>query len=226
LAGIWRRYAGGGPTHIVTLNPEMVMAARRNPQVFDLIRRADLFVADGVGITWAAKQLTRSRVQRYPGIDLAWDLMSRLAAKQASVFLVGARPGVADRAAGNLTSQLPGLNIAGVVDGYFGPEDESAVVANICRVKPDLLLVGMGSPKQEGFISSNRDELGIPLMIGVGGALEVFAGEKQRAPKFIQRSGLEWSYRALKDLSRLKRIGVLPRFVALVLKEALMGGAA
>ncbi len=114
-----------------------------------------------------------------------------------------------------MTEKIPGLKISGHHDGYFS--DEAEVIKEISTTKPDVLLIGMGSPKQESFISRNRVEMGVPIMIGVGGSLEVFAGAKRRAPGLLQRTGMEWAYRSIIDTSRLKRMGFLPRFIWLVL---------
>ena len=213
----------GQPTHTVTLNPEMAVAARRNNALRALLAQADIFVPDGVGLAWAARRLGRSDVQRYPGIDLAEDLLAELAHRGLSAFLLGSKPGVVERAAAGLTARMPGLKIAGCHHGYFDPSEDGQVAALIAEAQPSFLLAGMGFPRQEGFISKYRDELGAPILMGVGGALEVFAGDKRRAPQLVQRAGLEWAYRTAIDLNRLKRLGVLPRFVGMVLRES-MGG--
>jgi N-acetylglucosaminyldiphosphoundecaprenol N-acetyl-beta-D-mannosaminyltransferase len=211
----------GRSCHIVTLNPEMAVAARQRPEVRELLLRADMFVPDGVGIAWAAKRLGLTGVERYPGIELAEDLLAELARWNRSVYLLGSKPGVAERAGARLTARVPGLKIAGYRDGYFASAEDGQVAAEIAASGAGLLLAGMGFPRQEGFIAKYRDELGTPIMVGVGGALEVFAGDKARAPQAVQRLGLEWAYRSLIDLNRLKRLGVLPRFIGLVLKESL-----
>jgi N-acetylglucosaminyldiphosphoundecaprenol N-acetyl-beta-D-mannosaminyltransferase len=221
---LWQRMLSRQVTHVVTLNPEMIVCARRDGLAARTLRNADVFVADGVGLALAARVLRRGGVERYPGIDLAHDLLERLAQAQGSAFLLGAKPGIAQRAAAQLHEQLPGLRIAGTQHGYFKAEEEAGIVLNIAGLKPDLLLVGLGSPKQEEFIQKYREQVQAPLMIGVGGALEVFAGEKRRAPRWAQRAGMEWAYRSMTDISRYKRLGVLPRFVGLVLHEALGGG--
>jgi N-acetylglucosaminyldiphosphoundecaprenol N-acetyl-beta-D-mannosaminyltransferase len=210
--------------HIVTLNPEMAVAAQRQPELRDLLRRADMFVPDGVGIAWAARRAGQTGVERYPGIELAEDVLAELGRRGLSAFLLGSKPGVAERAAAGLTAGMPGLKIAGCHHGYFSLDQGGQVAALIAKSKASLLLAGMGFPRQEGFIARYRDELGAPILMGVGGALEVFAGDKRRAPRFVQRAGLEWAYRTFIDLNRLKRLGVLPRFINLVLRENI-GGA-
>lgn len=204
-------------THVVTLNPEMVVGAASNLVVRETLGSADLFVADGVGIEWAANRKGKSGVSRFPGVDLAYSLLEHLAQVGGSVYLLGGKPGIAVEAAARLTNKLPRLKVAGLRDGYFRKDAELEVIKEISTARPDVLLVGLGSPKQESFISRNRVELGVPLMIGVGGSLEVFAGRKRRAPGLLQKFGLEWAHRSILDVSRLKRLGVLPRFIWLVL---------
>lgn len=210
-------------THVVTLNPEMVVGAASNPVVRETLGAADLFVADGVGIEWAANRRGKSCVTRFPGVDLAYSLLQYLGSVGGSVYLLGGKPGIAAEAAARLTEKLPGLKISGCADGYFRKDAEMGVIKEISTVCPDVLLVGLGSPKQESFISRNRVELGVPLMIGVGGSLEVFAGRKRRAPSLLQKFGLEWAHRSILDVSRLKRLGVLPRFIWLVLSQPRVG---
>jgi N-acetylglucosaminyldiphosphoundecaprenol N-acetyl-beta-D-mannosaminyltransferase len=219
LQWLLRRLAARQSTHVVTLNPEMVLLDRRGGPGAEFLHRADLYVADGIGIVWAAKRTAGLELPRYPGVDLALHLLAELAESGGRVFLLGGAPGVAEQAAGNLTQRLPGLNIAGTRDGFFAPGGDAEVADQIAGTKADLLLVGMGCPRQEGFISMQRDRLGAAVSIGVGGALDVFAGVKRRAPRWIQAAGMEWAYRGLSDPARLKRMVALPRFVSLVLTE-------
>jgi N-acetylglucosaminyldiphosphoundecaprenol N-acetyl-beta-D-mannosaminyltransferase len=220
---LWRRLRAGTPTHVITLNPEMVVRSRQNAATHAALAAGDVCVADGVGLSWAAGVLGVRGVERYPGIDLAEDLLARLAACAGRAFLLGARSGVAEQAAARLCAKHPGLSIAGTHDGYFSNAGEVQVVCQIAASAADMLVVGMGSPRQEEFIKANREQLGVPLLLGVGGALEVWSGVRRRAPRWVRRSGMEWAYRAAADLSRLKRIGVLPRFIAIVLAQSLRG---
>jgi N-acetylglucosaminyldiphosphoundecaprenol N-acetyl-beta-D-mannosaminyltransferase len=199
------------------------MSARANPQARDTLLQADCFVLDGVGLQWAAGMLGRRGLQRYPGVDLAFDLVRELTGFARSVYLLGAKPGIAERAAKSLAAQITGVSISGARDGYFSSSQDGAVAADIAAAQPTLLLVGMGSPRQEEFIVQNRATLKTPLMVGVGGSLEVFAGEKRRAPAWIQRLGMEWLYRSFQDFSRLKRLWSLARFAALTVGLVLRG---
>lgn len=204
-------------TFIVTLNPEMLMLARKDIRLAAAIRQADLTLVDGMGIVWALRRLAALNAERYPGIELAQDLLAGVARRCGSVFLLGAKPGVAEAAASRLTAQYPGLTIAGCQHGFFAPGEEAGVAARIAESGADLLLVGMGCPRQEGFITMQGARLNCPLMVGAGGTLEVLAGHKRRAPRAVQRLGLEWLWRSLLDPSRWKRNRNLFQFVMLVL---------
>jgi len=222
---LWQLFETKVQTHVVTLNAEMILAAQREPDAQKVLRRGDMYVSDGVGLTWAARMLRKYTVHRYPGIDLAFDLMAKLAKHQGSVYLLGSEEGIAQTAGERISEQLPGLSIVGTADGYFSSAEEQAVVERIRDAQPDLLLVGMGCPKQERFIAEHRDDLQVPIMVGVGGALEVFAGRRSRAPRWMRGTGLEWAYRSMQDMSRFKRLGMLPRFVFLVLRQAMRRAA-
>jgi N-acetylglucosaminyldiphosphoundecaprenol N-acetyl-beta-D-mannosaminyltransferase len=221
LEVVWTRLRSREQTHVVTLNAEMILAAQREPAAQEVLHKGDIYVSDGVGLTWAARMLRKNTVHRYPGIDLAFDTMEKLAAENGSVYLLGSEDGVAHEAGNKLREQLPGLRIIGTASGFFSARKEPSIVANIAELKPDLLLVGMGCPKQERFIAEHRHELGAVIMVGVGGALEIFAGRRSRAPRWMRGTGLEWAYRSMQDMSRFKRLGLLPKFVFMVLQQAM-----
>ncbi len=150
------------------------------------------------------------------------DRLCEVAARKGySVYLIGAEPGVAEEAAQEMQRRYPGLRIAGIQHGYFTPDEEPAVVKAIADAKPDLLFVAFGAPRQEKWIRKYMDELGAPVAIGVGGSFDVFAGRTERAPAWMQRAGLEWMWRVLKEPKRIKRLGALPRLVWITLKTAL-----
>lgn len=214
---ICSRVLAGLATQVLTINPEMVLAMRTDPAVADLMSRAEAVVADGVGIQLAARLLGKRDVQRYPGVELALDLLERLPGKR--VFLLGSKPGVAEAAALWIEGRMPQVNIAGCHDGYFAAGKDVEMLSMIRDADTDILIVGMGSPRQEQFIDSARLGCGAKLMVGVGGSLEVYAGVKQRAPQWVRSSGMEWLHRLTQDGSRLGRIGSLPRFVNLVMRE-------
>ena len=211
--------AGAG--QVVTANPEIVMAANEPTRDGEALRRAiaasALVVADGIGVVLASRLLGTPLPERIPGVELAERAIGVAARAGKRVYLLGARPGVAEEAAARLLARHPGLVIAGVRDGYFGNDENAAVVAAIARSGADLLLVGMGAPKQELWIAEHFRRTGVKVAIGVGGALDVYAGRVRRAPAAFRRLGLEWAYRLAREPRRIRRFVALPRFVARVL---------
>ena len=194
-----------------TPNPEIVMAAKGDAALRAALSGAELVLADGVGITKAATMLGTPLKSRVPGIDFASNVISRLAQRGGSVYLLGAKPLVAEAAAEKLTQTYPGIVIAGTNDGYF--TDDAPVIEKISAARPDFLMVCLGSPKQELWMSTNAGRLSCGLMAGLGGSLDVLAGNVQRAPETWRRLGLEWLYRVIKEPKRLGRVMKLPAFV-------------
>ena len=194
-----------------TPNPEIVMAAKGDAALRAALSGAELVLADGVGITKAAAMLGTPLKSRVPGIDFASNVISRLAQRGGSVYLLGAKPLVAEAAAEKLTQTYPGIVIAGTNDGYF--TDDAPVIEKINAASPDFLMVCLGSPKQELWMSANAGRLSCGLMAGLGGSLDVLAGNVQRAPETWRRLGLEWLYRVIKEPKRLGRVMKLPAFV-------------
>ena len=205
--------AGG---YIVTANPEIVLRCREDAAYAAAVNGAKLVLADGVGDLCAARILGTPLPGRVAGSDLVPRLLARLAERGGSVFLYGARPGVAQRAGEKLKSAYPGLRIAGTENGYIS--DETALLEALEREKPDLLLLGLGAPRQELWMAENRQRTPA-VMIGVGGLLDVFAGDIPRAPETWQRLGLEWLYRLLREPRRFKRVIRLPKILLLALRE-------
>ena len=194
-----------------TPNPEIVMAAKGDAALRAALSGAELVLADGVGITKAAAMLGTPLKSRVPGIDFASNVISRLAQRGGSVYLLGAKPLVAEAAAEKLTQTYPGIVIAGTNDGYF--TDDAPVIEKINAASPDFLMVCLGSPKQELWMYANAGRLSCGLMAGLGGSLDVLAGNVQRAPETWRRLGLEWLYRVIKEPKRLGRVMKLPAFV-------------
>lgn len=209
---------------LVTLNPEMVVKAEKDAVFREILRQADLTVADGVGIAWASKRLKNISLKRFPGVELLWDLLLRCAESDLGVFLIGGKEETIRKTEKNLRERLPKLRLLGAENGYFhlpdktGRNREKEILNRVIESKPDLLVAGLGSPRQEIWLS--REEFfKIPLRIGVGGSFEVLAGEKRRAPRFFQVMGLEWLFRILQDVRRVRRLSFIPRFTALVIRE-------
>ena len=201
----------------VSMNPELVMRAHRDPVAMEAVMDADLRLPDGVGMVWAARRQGASGAERVPGIELAELVLEHAAAAGRPVYLLGAAPGTAEEAAENLKERFPRLTVVGTRDGYFRLEEEVKVVAAVRESGAEVLLTGMGAPRQEIFLHRNRERLGVDLALGVGGSLDVWAGRVRRAPVPFQRLGLEWLYRLFTDPRRMGRQLVLPRFVLSVL---------
>ena len=205
------------PHLVVTANPEMVMLAKEDQLLGEILERADLVVADGIGVVWASRFLGDPVPERIPGIELAEGLLHRAAQKGWRVFLLGGAEGVADQAALALLEELPQLQIVGTHHGYFqtGPE-EQALIAQLKEARPQLLLVALGVPRQEKWLAAHLGSLKVPVAIGVGGSFNVWAGVDQRAPVWMRKIHLEWFYRLVKQPWRIKRMAVLPKFVGTV----------
>ena len=213
----------GRPHQICTVNPEFVMEARHNAAFAAVLEAADLCIPDGVGLLWAAKRLGRRLPERVTGSD-GVPLIARRAAEQGwRLFLLGAAPGVADRAGARLVELYPGLQIVGAYAGSPSDADAPGILARITAAHPDVLFVAYGAPKQDLWISKHSAALGAPAMMGIGGSLDFLVGAQKRAPKWLQRLNLEWLYRLMVQPWRWRRQMALPRFVLAVLKERSIG---
>ena len=202
---------------IVTANAEMVMQATEDEELYNILAQADLVLADGIGVVWAARHQGSCLPERVAGADLVNRLLAMAAAQGYKVFFLGAAPGVAEQAAQKVRSQYKNIEICGTRDGYFTPETEPSVITAITEASPDILLAGLGVPRQEKWLWKHKDILRVPVCIGVGGVLDVLAGVTRRAPIWMQKSGLEWLYRLVKQPWRIGRMMALPRFVLRVL---------
>lgn len=203
--------------YVVTPNPEIVEACRENPEMMKAVNGASLVLPDGIGVIKGAAMLGTPLKERTPGIEFATQVMKYMAEAGLSLYLLGAKPGVAELAAQRLAAQHPGLKIVGTHDGYF-KEDEPIVEA-IRDSGADCVFVCLGAPKQEFWMVKNGPQTGAKLLCGIGGSLDVFAGVAQRAPKFFCDHGLEWFYRLCKEPSRLGRMMKLPIFLIHVRQE-------
>ena len=206
-----------GPHYVATPNPEIVEICREDPEAREAVNGADLVLADGIGVIYGAKMLKTPLKGRVTGIGFAQGLMARMAESGKSLFLLGARPGVAEKAAENLQRQYPGLKIAGVHDGYF--QEDGPVIEAIRSSGADAAFVCLGAPKQELWMAKHGGAAGARLLCGLGGSLDVFAGVAERAPKFWSDHGLEWFYRLCKNPWRARRMMKLPLFLVHVQRE-------
>jgi N-acetylglucosaminyldiphosphoundecaprenol N-acetyl-beta-D-mannosaminyltransferase len=207
------------PHMVVTSDASAIVRSQSDEQLHDIINTADLVTPDGIGVIWSARLLDLPLYERVSGVDLALALCSLCREKGYSLFLVGAAPGVADEAADKLKERFPGLRIAGTRHGFFTTEEEPEIVRLIREARPDILLVALGIPRQEKWIKRHLQELQVPVCIGVGGSLDVYAGRVPRAPEWVQRLGMEWLYRTARDPRRLGRMLLLPRLIFLTLQR-------
>lgn len=231
IAGVWvdvlsendavervRSFVDGGERlQIMTANPLMILAAEKDDDLKGAFRSAQLVVADSVGVQWAAR-LQGHRLAKISGIDL----MERLCAEAAKwgwrVYLFGAAPGVVEKTARVLTGRYPGLKVVGTHHGYFTGNDgsrhfEEDIIHLIGQSKPDLLLVALSTPFQDGWIHKNRARLNATVAMGVGGSFDVISRRLRRAPAWMRDAGLEWLFRLIQEPARLPRMLGLPRFM-------------
>lgn len=205
------------PHLVVTPNPEIIMALRKDEDLRDVINGSSLRLPDGIGVLWASKVLKAPLKERVTGIDLTVELASLAARKGYRIYLVGSKPGVADGAAEYLVGKFPRLKIVGTYHGYFTEKEEQKILDNIRSLKPDILFVGLGSPKQEKWTAQNLQNFGAPVCLTIGGSMDVLSGRVKRAPAWMRRSGLEWLYRMMKEPWRWRRQIILVKFVILVI---------
>ncbi len=188
---------------IFAQNPFKVAMASKNTTLMNALESADILIPDGIGIIIAARLKKFKLYQRVTGVDLMYRLISLANNKGYKIFFLGGKPGIAEQAVMNLKIKFPYLKVVGTSDGYFS--DENSVIEKINSSSPDVLFVCMGSPLQELFIYNNKSKLHVPICMGGGGSLDVYAGYAKRAPRIFQIMGLEWLYRLLREPKRIKR---------------------
>jgi N-acetylglucosaminyldiphosphoundecaprenol N-acetyl-beta-D-mannosaminyltransferase len=211
--------AGDRTRQICTVSPEFVMIAQDDPGFMRVLHAADLCVADGVGLLFAARYLGRPLPERVTGSDGVPLIAARAAREGWKLFLLGAAPGVAEQAAARLVEQNPGLQIVGIYAGSPAPEEEDAIIERVNASGADILFVAYGAPRQDQWIARNRDRLSVCLGIGVGGAFDFIAGIVPRAPVWMRKMALEWLYRLINQPWRWRRMLRIPRFVWAVIRH-------
>ena len=211
----------GTPHQVVTVNPEFIVAAQSDHDFRSTLNASSLALPDGVGLLWAAGFLGRPLQERVTGTDTVQRLAALAAQKGYSLFLLGAAPGVAATTAARLCETYPGLRIVGTHAGSPALEEEDEIVKMIQKAKPDVLFVAYGAPQQDRWIARNLERLGVPVAMGVGGAFDFISGRAKRAPRWLQRLGLEWLHRLFHEPWRWRRMLALPKFVWLVVRERL-----
>ena len=194
--------------YAVTPNPEFILAADKDLEFQKILNQADLVLPDGIGVVYSAKILGTPLKGRVAGFDFACDMLDVLNEMGGRLYLLGAKPGVAEEAGRRILESHLNIVLCGTHDGYF--KDSDPVAREVAQAQPDLLFVCLGAPKQEKWISRFGLITGAKLAIGLGGALDVFAGNVERAPEKWQKAGLEWAYRLKKEPKRIGRMAKLP----------------
>ncbi|MBI2267604.1 MAG: WecB/TagA/CpsF family glycosyltransferase [Armatimonadetes bacterium] len=209
-------YIQEGTTHqIVTLGVEMAMLAYRDPELRRILRNADLVTPDSIGVVWGARNLGSRLPERVCGVDILGEVARVSVERKWPFFLLGGAPGVAEKAVEKLRERWGDILPAGAHHGYFqNPEQPISVIT---QAAPKILFVGLGVPMQENWIARYKDQLGVPVLIGVGGSFDVISGRLSRAPSWMIKLGIEWLYRLIQEPGRAKRMLVLPHFALKIL---------
>ncbi|MDQ0215922.1 N-acetylglucosaminyldiphosphoundecaprenol N-acetyl-beta-D-mannosaminyltransferase [Oikeobacillus pervagus] len=216
-SSLFHKIENSQKSFIVAINPEKIMKAQTDENLRGLLNKADYQIPDGIGVILASKIRGGNIRERVTGIDMMITLCREAEKRGKSIFLYGAKPGIADQAKIQLEKQFPKLHIAGTMHGY--EKDEEVVKKTINEANPDIIFVALGSPTQEYWIIRHMDKLAPKVYQGVGGSFDVISGNLKRAPLFFQRLGLEWFYRLIKEPSRWRRQLILPKFLIKALKE-------
>jgi len=201
------------PHLVVTPNAEMIMMANDDKDLAQIINNADLVVPDGAGVVWAARYNGDVMPERVAGYDLVQNLLVASATRKYRIYMLGGAPGIVDKARLVAMERYPGVQIVGTRHGFFSKSDEPEILSNIKACRPDILLVALGVPRQEKWLSEYSTQIAVPVAIGVGGTFDVMAGTVRRAPLWMQNANLEWLYRLLSEPKRAIRMLALPRFV-------------
>ena len=207
--------------YAVTPNPEFILAADKDLEFQKILNKADLVLPDGIGVVYSAQILGRPLKGRVAGFDFACDMLDVLDQLGGRLYLLGAKPGVAEEAGRQILETHPNIVLCGVHDGYF--KDSDPVARQVAEARPDLLFVCLGAPKQEKWIARFGLLTGAKLAIGLGGCLDVFAGAVERAPEKWQKAGMEWAYRLMKEPKRIGRMAKLPLVLVKAARERTVG---
>lgn len=208
---------------IFTPNPEFVMNALKNEKFMQILNKSNLNIADGIGIVIASKILGYPLRERVAGYDLVQNIFANIKNTGKTVYFLGSSEENIKKAKENMEKKYRGLKILGYRNGYFSEDESKILIEEINSLKPDLILVGLGSPRQEKWIYENRDKINTKVMIGVGGSFDVMSGNVKRAPKIFIKLNLEWFYRLISQPTRIKRMIKLPLFILEILKYKLRG---
>lgn len=205
----------------VVINASKIVLMQECDGLKEIIKKCELINADGQSIVWASKVLGTPLPERVAGVDLMFKLIELAEKKGYGVYFFGATQDVVEKTVNTFKEKYPNLIVSGYRNGYFGPEDDNAIVEDMKNSNAKILFVAFSSPKKEYWLSKNIDKINIPFCMGVGGSFDIVAGKTERAPKWMQDIGLEWFYRFIQEPRRMwKRylIGNL-KFIYYVLKE-------
>jgi N-acetylglucosaminyldiphosphoundecaprenol N-acetyl-beta-D-mannosaminyltransferase len=223
VAAIDDRIAQGEHYEHVAINAAKLVRLQHDQVLREAVSRCELATADGQAVVWAARLLGRPLPERVAGIDLMQALLELAARRRYRVYILGARQEALEEAVRRIRAQVPELRLVGWQHGYYAREEEGRVVGQIRAASPDILFVALETPAKELFVARHRERLGVRFVMGVGGSIDVLAGLRRRAPRWMQRAGLEWLFRLLQDPRRLAKrylVGNV-QFAILVLREAL-----
>lgn len=208
---------------IFTPNPEFVMNALKDKEFMEILNKSNLNIADGIGIVIGAKILGYNLKERVAGFDLVQKVFFNLKNTNKTVYFLGSNEENINLAKSIMEEKYKGLKIVGTHNGYFKEEEGNIIIDKINEIGPDLLLVGLGSPRQEKWIYNNKDRLNVKVMIGIGGSFDVMSGNVKRAPSLFIKLNLEWFYRLITQPTRFKRMLKLPLFLVEILKYKIKG---
>lgn len=215
------------PHYIITPNTEIVYDAKNNKEMAEIINKADMTIADGIGLVYASKIRKKPLKERVTGYDLSMELLNICEEEGYSLYLLGTKEEIVKKAYDRIKEERPKINLVGYHNGFFkgahlgyeNHEEENEIIEEINRLKADIIFLGLGYPKQEIWINSNINKLNTRLVIGNGGVIDVIAGDVKRAPDIFIKLNLEWFYRLITNPSRIKRQLAIPKFLFSVIKD-------
>ena len=216
-----KKFISSDSSHlIVTPNPEIVMQAKENEEFKNIINASSLVIPDGIGIVKGAAILGTPLKERVAGFDLICNLLELYKNGEHTFYFWGSKPGIAELAKQKMEEKYPNIKIVGTDDGYFDENKKQEIINKLREIKPDILLVGTGAPRQEKLINELLTEKIFKIGIGCGGSIDVLSGTVKRAPKLFIKLHIDWAWRLIKQPSRIGRMMVLPKFLKEVKKVA------
>lgn len=214
-----RLIAERSPHLVVTADATAIVIANEDAEFARILEKASFITSDSAGVRWALRKLGVSNPPQVSGVDLVSELTELSAMKGYRVYFLGSEPGIAERAAERMRLKFPGCNIVGTHHGYFPAESDEVVAQEVAELKPDILFVAMGMPRQEKFILKTMDIIQAPIAMGVGGSFDVYSGKTIRAPRIFRWAHCEWLWRLMLDPRKMYKVRKLPKFVLMMLRS-------